>query len=130
MTLSMDAQDALAEFTVPQLGWEQRVRLLMQWGNRLEPKPEWLSDQFLVAGCESTVWLRRHDNQLEAYSDARLVRGMLSLLLVRVQGLSDTELATLDLNDWYKQLGLDRQLSPSRSNGLQAVLRRIRQLNF
>lgn len=130
MTLSMEAQDALAEFAVPQQGWEQRVRLLMQWGNRLEPKPEWLSDQFLVAGCESTVWLRLHDNQLEAYSDARLVRGMLSLLLVRIQDLSDKEIATLDLNDWYKQLGLDRQLSPSRSNGLQAVLRRIRQLNF
>jgi cysteine desulfuration protein SufE len=50
------------------------------------------------------------------------------LLLVRVQGLTSEELARLDLREWFTQLGLERQLSPSRSNGLHAVLQRMAEL--
>ena len=52
----------------------------------------------------------------------------LALLLARVQGLGSAELAGLALRDWFTQLGLERQLSPSRSNGLNAVLVRMREL--
>jgi cysteine desulfuration protein SufE len=45
-----------------------------------------------------------------------------------VNGLTGAELAKVDLLDWFTQLGLARQLSPSRSNGLQAVLQRMREL--
>jgi len=47
---------------------------------------------------------------------------------VRVQGLASAELAGVDLNAWFAQLGLERQLSPSRSNGLHAVLQRMAEL--
>ncbi|WP_147480418.1 SufE family protein, partial [Pseudomonas coronafaciens] len=57
-----------------------------------------------------------------------LIRGLVALLLARVNGLSDRELAAVDLPDWFNQLGLARQLSPSRSNGLNAVLQKMRQL--
>jgi cysteine desulfuration protein SufE len=50
------------------------------------------------------------------------------VLLARVDGLKGEELAALDLADWFDQLGLARQLSPSRSNGLNAVLQRMREL--
>jgi cysteine desulfuration protein SufE len=50
------------------------------------------------------------------------------VLLVRVEGLNGEELTALDLADWFHQLGLQRQLSPSRSNGLNAVLQRMREL--
>ncbi|MNR40343.1 Cysteine desulfuration protein SufE [compost metagenome] len=66
--------------------------------------------------------------QFQASSDARLLRGLLALLLVRVNGLPGEELEQLDLATWFNQLGLGRQLSPSRSNGLNAVLQRMRQL--
>lgn len=132
MNLPIDAQTALQTFSACP-GWEQRARLLMQWGDQLAP----LSDAERceanrVQGCESQVWLlaERDDGhwQFRASSDARLLRGLLALLLARVNGLPRTELQQLDLPDWFTQLGLARHLSPSRSNGLQAVLTRMQQL--
>jgi len=114
-------------------GWEQRARLLMQWGERLEPLDESeRSEANLVSGCESRVWLvgaphagRWH---FRAASDARLIRGLLAVLLARVNGLDEGELAGVDMADWFNRLGLSRQLSPSRSNGMNAVLQRMREL--
>ncbi|WP_435635165.1 SufE family protein [Pseudomonas solani] len=130
MNLPPAASEALAAFTGAG-SWEQRARLLMQWGERLEPlADEERSDANRVHGCESQVWLvsEMKDGQrhFRAASDARLIRGLLAVLLVRVQGLAPEELAALDLADWFTQLGLTRQLSPSRSNGLNAVLEQIR----
>ncbi|MDT4883208.1 cysteine desufuration protein SufE [compost metagenome] len=50
------------------------------------------------------------------------------MLLARVDGLDGEQLASIDLADWFNQLGLGRQLSPSRSNGLNAVLRKMREM--
>ncbi|WP_417660200.1 SufE family protein [Pseudomonas sp.] len=113
--------------------WEQRARLLMQWGEKLAPLSEAQhTEQNLVHGCESKVWLAAEHTeqrwQFYAASEARLIRGLLALLLVRVNGLDSAALAQLDLSDWFNQLGLSRQLSPSRSNGLNAVLQRMREL--
>ncbi|MDR0279973.1 MAG: SufE family protein [Paucimonas sp.] len=132
MSLPKDAQDALDTFGAAS-GWEQRARLLMQWGERLAPlTEEEKSDDNRVHGCESKVWLvaQQEDGRwrFAAASDARLIRGLLALLLVRVEGLSSAELQQLDLPGWFDQLGLSRQLSPSRSNGLNAVLQRMAQL--
>ena len=132
MNLPEQAREALQGFEQAR-GWEQRARLLMQWGDRLTP----LSDSEKtegnrVHGCQSLVWLvaEQHEGrwQFKADSDARLLRGLLALLLVRVQGLDDQALAQLDLAEWFSRLGLERQLSPSRSNGLHAVLQRMAQL--
>lgn len=132
MNLTPAAREALDAFAVCP-GWEQRARLLMQWGERLEPlSEEERCESNRVHGCESTVWLvPGHDGerlQIRASSDARLLRGLLALLLLRVNGLTAAELAEVDVADWFNRLGLARQLSPSRSNGLNAVLTRIRQL--
>ncbi|GFM52287.1 Fe-S metabolism protein SufE [Pseudomonas cichorii] len=132
MTLTAAAQTALDTFSQLQ-GWEQRARLLMQWGDRLpELNEQEKSEEHRVHGCESKVWLLGtvEDGrwQFRAASDARLIRGLVALLLERVNGLSEQELLEVDLPDWFNQLGLSRQLSPSRSNGLNAVLQRMRQI--
>ncbi|MFK3775084.1 SufE family protein [Pseudomonas sp. NPDC089406] len=132
MSLSPEASQALESFTQAR-GWEQRARLLMQWGERLQPLADSdKSEANRVHGCESLVWLvaEQVDGQwrFKAGSDARLLRGLLALLLVRVQGLASAQLAGLDLREWFTQLGLERQLSPSRSNGLHAVLLRMAEL--
>ncbi|ARU89388.1 SufE family protein [Pseudomonas sp. M30-35] len=113
--------------------WEQRARLLMLWGEKLAPLSEAQhTEENRVHGCESKVWLvaERTEQrwQFHAASEARLIRGLLAVLLVRVNGLDSAALAQLDLSDWFNQLGLSRQLSPSRSNGLNAVLQRMREL--
>ena len=132
MTLPANAQAALDSFEHCS-GWEQRARLLMQWGQRLpELNDADKTDAHRVHGCESQVWLvgKFKDGhwQFAASSDARLIRGLVALLLARVNGLSTHELKQVDLPDWFDRLGLSRQLSPSRSNGLNAVLQRMREL--
>lgn len=130
MTLPTAAQEALDAFTACP-GWEQRARLLMQWGERLEPLAE-LHEADRVHGCESQVWLsgeRQHDRwHFRASSDARLIRGLLAVLLARVNGLPASELAGLNIADWFAQLGLSRQLSPSRASGMNAVVQQMRRL--
>ncbi|TFH82056.1 SufE family protein [Pseudomonas kribbensis] len=132
MSLPVEAAEALQTFQNA-AGWEQRARLLMQFGDRLPS----LSDADKceanrVHGCESQVWLvgelRDGHWQFAASSDARMIRGLVALLLLRVNGLNAEELQQLDLPDWFNQLGLARQLSPSRSNGLNAVLKRMNEL--
>ena len=132
MSLPEQALQALEAFEQGK-GWEQRARLLMQWGDRLEPLTDTeKTEANRVHGCESLVWLVAEQVEgvwrFKASSDARLLRGLLALLLVRVQGLASAELAGLDLRGWFSQLGLERQLSPSRSNGLHAVLQRMAEL--
>ncbi|MEX6663258.1 SufE family protein [Pseudomonas sp. W2-17] len=132
MSLPTDARTALETFN-GSLSWEQRARLLMQWGDRLPPmSDDEKTDEHLVDGCESKVWLVGDvidaHWQFRAASDARLIRGLVALLLARVNGLSLQALQQVDLVEWFTQLGLSRQLSASRSNGLNAVLQKMRQL--
>ena len=132
MSLPADAVMALETFQAA-AGWEQRARLLMQWGDRLPAlNDEDKIDANRVHGCESQVWLvgslENGHWQFAASSDARLIRGLVALLLARVNGLSASELHQVDLADWFNQLGLGRQLSQSRSNGLNAVLQRMNEL--
>lgn len=132
MTLPADAQAALDSFEQCS-GWEQRARLLMQWGQHLPALDEHAkTDANRVHGCESQVWLvgelKDGHWQFAASSDARLIRGLVALLLTRVNGLTGEELKHVDLPAWFEQLGLSRQLSLSRSNGLNAVLQRMREL--
>ncbi len=115
-------------------GWEQRARLLMQWGDRLEPLSDAERNEAnQVTGCESKLWLvgeRQGDFwHFRGTSEARLLRGLLAVLLVRVNGLDAAQLQQLDVAQWFDQLGLSRQLSPSRSNGMNAVLARMGELS-
>jgi cysteine desulfuration protein SufE len=132
MSLPAAAREALDAFgQCP--GWEQRARLLMQWGERLAAlSEEERQESHRVHGCDSQVWLVGACSdghwQFRAASDARLIRGLLAVLLARVNGLDGGELQGVDLADWFNQLGLARQLSPSRSNGVNAVLQRMREL--
>jgi cysteine desulfuration protein SufE len=132
MSLPLAAAEALLTFQNA-AGWEQRARLLMQFGDRLPPLDD--ADKCeanRVHGCESQLWLvgELQDGhwQFSAASDARMIRGLVALLLLRVNGLSAAELRQVDLPEWFNQLGLSRQLSPSRSNGLNAVLQRMNEL--
>ncbi|MGY2251634.1 SufE family protein [Pseudomonas reactans] len=134
MSLPVEAATALEAFQAVG-SWEQRARMLMQWGERLPALADADKvDANLVQGCESLVWLvadlRDGHWQFAASSDARMIRGLVALLLARVNGLSAAELQAVDLPDWFAQLGLSRQLSPSRSNGLNAVLQRMRALSL
>ena len=130
MSLSNTAQQILDSFTAAN-SWEQKMRLLMQIGTTLEPL---LEDEQInknqVQGCESQVWLiaEQHNESwyFKAYSDARLIRGLLAVLLARVNHLTTDEIQQIDLENWFQQLGLAKQLSSSRRDGLKAIFNRIK----
>ena len=130
--LSAATQQALDEFQRCKQ-WEQRARLLLQWGAQLDELPDALRvPENLVHGCETRVWLvvdlQTQPLRFQVASEARLLRGLLALLLLRIDGLNAEQIAHVDIVDWFSQLGLSRQISPSRSNGLNAVLIRMREL--
>lgn len=130
--LSPAAQQAIEDFQSCKQ-WEQRARLLLQWGTQLDELPENLRvPDNLVHGCETRVWLlldhQSEPPRFQLASEARLLRGLLALLLLRIDGLRTEQIAAVDLNAWFTQLGLSKQVSPSRSNGLNAVLERMREL--
>lgn len=130
--LSAAAQQAITDFQACKQ-WEQRARLLLQRGLQLDELPEVLrTPDNLVHGCETRVWLVLNQQtappHFQVASEARLLRGLLALLLLRIDELNAEQIAAIDIAEWFSQLGLTRQLSPSRSNGLNAVLARMREL--
>lgn len=115
------------------LDWQSKYRLLMQLGKKLPAIPEKMrQNEWLVRGCESRAWLLHYyDNSSDKHyfvldSEARIVKGLLAIMLSFVNGLSQQELKQLDLQRAFDALNLKPYLSQSRSNGLNAMLNRIR----
>lgn len=111
-------------------GWEDRYRQVVQWGKKLPQMPDELkSEQVTVSGCESLVWLvgESHEGVWHfcADSDARIVRGLIAIVLAAFDGKTAAEIQAFDINDYFDQLGLIAHLSPSRGNGLRAIVEQI-----
>jgi len=110
-------------------GRDQRHALLMKGGVApLSDDPELHQERFQLHGCTSRVWLRHQRDprsgqlQFELDSDARVMRGLLRVLLEAIQGRSPEQLLALDFHAHLAQLGLLQQLSASRTSGLRAII--------
>lgn len=113
-------------------GWEDRYRQVVQWGKKLPKMPDDLkSDQVTVSGCESQVWLVSEKVGEQWYfcadSDARIVRGLIALVMAAFDGKTSAEIQAFDVDAYFGQLGLIAHLSPSRGNGLNAIVEQIKQ---
>ena len=115
-------------------GWEDRYRNVIQLGKKLPAMPEALKqDKLKVSGCESQVWLT-HQQQADgsfhfaADSDARIVRGLITLVLAAYEGKSAEQIQSFDIDGYFEQLNLIAHLSPSRGNGLKAIVEQIKAL--
>ncbi len=125
------ADDVIATMQ-PLAGWEARYRQVIMWGKQLPTMPNELkSDQVTVAGCESSVWLVSEcvDGQwlFCADSDARIVRGLIALVMAAFNGKTAEQIQQFDIDTYFDQLGLIAHLSPSRGNGLKAIVEQIKQ---
>jgi cysteine desulfuration protein SufE len=113
--------------------WEDRYRFLIQLGRKLEPLPEELKvEATRVKGCTSNVWLVSEATDDEpprirfrADSDAHIVKGLAALLLVIFSNRTPEEIQAIDARAILDRLELQQHLSPSRSNGLFAMVERI-----
>ncbi|WP_217518289.1 cysteine desulfurase sulfur acceptor subunit CsdE [Vibrio metschnikovii] len=113
-------------------GWEARYRQLILWGKQLPVMEESLkSDQAVVAGCESQVWLVSEQDEQDGWlffadSDARIVRGLIAVVLAALNAKTGEQIAAFDMDAYFSDLGLLGHLSPSRGNGLKAIVEKIR----
>lgn len=110
-------------------GWQARYRQIMQLGQALPRLPDhWKTETARLSGCESSVWLHHDYNpatrilRFAADSDARIIRGLIALVLVAVNGQTPTQIQMTPVVEWFAQLELDSHLSPSRGNGLKAII--------
>ena len=113
--------------------WEERYRYLIDLGRSLPHMPEALkTDEYIVRGCTSRVWLvpeiREGRLYFQADSDAHIVRGLVALLYSAYQGKALSEISKIDLVKIVKDIGLDQNLSPNRRNGFYAMVERINAL--
>ena len=110
--------------------WMDKYQLLIDLGNEQEPlAPEYKNDQNLIDGCQSHVWLQADlvDGKVEfqAESDALIVKGIIALLIKVVSGHTPDEILDNELY-FIEAIGLKDHLSPTRSNGLLAMVKQMR----
>ena len=110
--------------------WMDKYQLLIDLGNEQEPlAPEYKNDQNLIDGCQSRVWLQADlvDGKVEfqAESDALIVKGIIALLIKVVSGHTPDEILENELY-FIEAIGLKNHLSPTRSNGLLAMVKQMR----
>jgi len=115
--------------------WEDRYRYVIELGKDLEPLPESAhSDANKVKGCVSQVWLQtqvtaddtgRPVLQFVGDSDAHIVRGLIAIVLRLYSDRPAAEIVETPADPVFHKIGLDDHLSPQRSNGLHAMVRRI-----
>ena len=130
MTIN-EIQDEIIEEFSELTDWMDRYAYIIDLGNTLPPIPE--SDktpQNLIEGCQSRVWIaasRNDDGTIHfvADSDAMIVKGIVSLLLKVLNDHTPDEIADADLY-FIDRIGLSTHLSPTRSNGLVAMVKQIR----
>jgi cysteine desulfuration protein SufE len=111
--------------------WEDRYRHVIEMGRALPPMDEALKvPANKVNGCASQVWLfpQIRDGRFDFLgdSDAMIVRGLIAVVHALYAGRPVAEVAAVDAAAAFRQLGLDEHLSSQRSNGLRAMVERIR----
>lgn len=110
--------------------WMDRYQMLIDMGSEQEPLEEqYKTEQNLIDGCQSRVWLQADliDGKLQfrAESDALIVKGIVALLVRVLSGHTPQEILDADLY-FIDRIGLREHLSPTRSNGLNAMLKQMK----
>ena len=110
--------------------WMDKYQLLIDLGNEQEPLDEkYKTEQNLIDGCQSRVWLQADlvDGKIHfsAESDALIVKGIVALLIRVLSDQTPKDILDADLY-FIEQIGLKEHLSPTRSNGLLAMVKQIK----
>ena len=129
MTINEMQDEVIAEFSDFD-DWMDRYQLLIDLGNEQQPLDEkYKTDQNLIEGCQSRVWLQadEQDGKLifQAESDALIVKGIIALLIKVLSGHTPDEILAADLY-FIDRIGLKEHLSPTRSNGLLSMVKQMR----
>lgn len=130
MTIDQTQDEIIEEFSEVD-DWMDRYSMIIDLGNSLPPIDEkYKTPDHIIEGCQSRVWLNAEmtpDGTISytADSDAIIVKGIISLLIKVLNGHTPDEILNTDLR-FIDRIGLAEHLSPTRSNGLLAMLKQMR----
>lgn len=125
-----ETQDTIVEEFGDFDDWMDKYQLLIDLGNEQQPLDEkYKTEQNLIEGCQSRVWLQADETDgkviFQAESDALIVKGIIALLIKVLSGHTPDEILNADLY-FIEKIGLREHLSPTRSNGLLAMVKQMR----
>lgn len=130
MNINEIQDEIIAEFCELE-DWMDRYQLLIDLGNEQKPLDEqYKTEQNLIEGCQSRVWLQADETpqgtiHFQAESDALIVKGIITLLIQVLNNRTPDEILNADLY-FIDRIGLKEHLSPTRSNGLLAMVKQMR----
>jgi cysteine desulfuration protein SufE len=112
--------------------WEDKYLYIIELGQRLAP----LSDdahnpENIIQGCQSQVWIVMQRNadgriELQGDSDAAIVKGLIAVVFILYHQMTAQDILAFDVRPWFEKMALTQHLTPSRSQGLEAMIRAIR----
>lgn len=110
--------------------WDERYAYLIELGQKMEPLPDALkTEENIVRGCQSTVWLKRECRDgviyLQSDSTSLIVKGLAALLMKVFSGQRAEDVVKADLA-FFEETGLSKHLSSQRTNGLMAMIEQIK----
>lgn len=122
---------SLSELIATQ-SWQSQYRLITQWGKLIQPKPQLREAVYLIKGCEVSAWLMHtKENELHRFafdSDSRVINGLAALLLAQVNNKTEQEINAVKFAQILIDVGLEKHLTPSRNNGLKAIVLKVNEL--
>ncbi|GAB3288263.1 SufE family protein [Parahaliea aestuarii] len=113
--------------------WEERYKYIIDLGKELPPMSEAKrTDERKIRGCQSQVWIDTQvENgrlQMDVDSDAFIVKGLLGVVLAAYNNKAPADVLAFDIDSYFNELDLLNHLSPTRGNGLRAMVARIREI--
>ncbi|CNH47485.1 cysteine desufuration protein SufE [Yersinia aldovae] len=114
------------------LNWEEKYLYVIELGGQLAPLPEQQRQaDNLISGCQSQVWIAMtlsEEGQVvfAGDSDAAIVKGLVAVVFILYRDLTPQQIVSLDVRPFFADLALSQHLTPSRSQGLEAMIRAIR----
>lgn len=129
MTINESQQEIIDEFSDVE-DWMDRYAMIIDLGNSLPPIDDsYKTPEHLIEGCQSRVWLNAEERDGKVYftadSDAIIVKGIIAMLIKVLNGHTPPEILASDLH-FIDDIGLAENLSPTRSNGLLAMVKQMR----
>ena len=112
--------------------WEEKYLYIIELGQRLPAlSDEAHSPENIIQGCQSQVWIvltPREDGVIEMQgdSDAAIVKGLIAVVFALYHQMTARDIVAFDVRPWFEKMALTQHLTPSRSQGLEAMIRAIR----
>lgn len=112
--------------------WEEKYLYIIELGQRLPAlSAEAHSPENTIQGCQSQVWIVMNQTndgviELEGDSDAAIVKGLVAVVFILYHQMSAQDIVAFDVRPWFEKMALTQHLTPSRSQGLEAMIRAIR----